>query len=140
MLEEGSLMQSSSRMLRGHCILPGQLHIRSPRLQAYRCRALGRYGAFKACEAAQQAEQTTEQRNEEQSQNGNGLIQRGRVRPDQYTEQAYLTARTRRVAQHFPTSLGIDDFLNRLEIALFAYGFTGQNSIGVFHLACMLPV
>ena len=48
----------------------------------------------------------------------------------QYTEQAYLTARTRRVAQHFPSALGLDDFLNRLEIALFAYGFTGENCIG----------
>ena len=47
-----------------------------------------------------------------------------------YAEQAYLTARTRRIAQHFPTAIGVDDFLNRLEVALFAYGFTGDNSIG----------
>lgn len=51
---------------------------------------------------------------------------------DQYAEQAYLTARARRIAEHFPTAIGVDDFLNRLEIALFAYGFTGDNSIGVF--------
>ena len=126
-------------MLRGHCNLPGQLHIGAPRLQAMHCRALGKYRGLRPIEVAQQIVQPTEQRTVQQSQNGSGLIQRGRVRPDQYTEQAYLTARTRRVAQHFPTSLGIDDFLNRLEIALFAYGFTGQNSIGGCFLACVLP-
>lgn len=61
---------------------------------------------------------------------GQQLINRQPFKAHQYTEQAYLTARTRRVAQHFPTALGLDDFLNRLEIALFAYGFTGENSIG----------
>ena len=70
-------------------------------------------------------------------------------------EQAYLTARTSRICECFPGSLGMDDFLTRLgstltphvspalqtsaatflvllrlEIALFAYGFTGENSIG----------
>ena len=54
----------------------------------------------------------------------------GRQKVDMYAEQAYLTARTRRIAQHFPTAIGVDDFLNRLEVALFAYGFTGDNSIG----------
>ena len=34
------------------------------------------------------------------------------------------------VTRHFPSSLGVDDFIARLEIALFAYGFTGDNSIG----------
>ena len=47
-----------------------------------------------------------------------------------YTEVAYLTGRSRVVADHFATSLGIDDFLHRLEIALYAYGFNGDNSIG----------
>ena len=53
-----------------------------------------------------------------------------RQKADLYAEQAYLTARARRVAKHFPTAIGVDDFLNRLEVALFAYGFTGDNSIG----------
>ncbi len=56
----------------------------------------------------------------------------------QYAEQAYLAARSRRIAQHFPTAIGVDDFLNRLEIALFAYGFTGDNSIGTSHPHCFL--
>ena len=59
------------------------------------------------------------------------LISRQKSTLDQYAEQAYLTARTRRIAKHFPTAIGVDDFLNRLEVALFAYGFTGDNSIGV---------
>lgn len=47
-----------------------------------------------------------------------------------YTEVAYLTGRARVVTKHFPTAIGIDDFLHRLEIALYAYGFNGDNSIG----------
>lgn len=66
----------------------------------------------------------------EQEQAKKQLITREPLRAYQYTEQAYLTARTRRVAQYFPRALGLDDFLNRLEIALFAYGFTGENCIG----------
>lgn len=34
------------------------------------------------------------------------------------------------VAQHFPASMGVDDFIARLEMALAAYGFTGDNAIG----------
>lgn len=49
-----------------------------------------------------------------------------------YTEVAYLTGRTRVVSRHFPAAMGIDDFLHRLEIALYAYGFTGDNSIGAW--------
>jgi hypothetical protein len=63
---------------------------------------------------------------------GSKLISRQAVKTDQYAEQAYLTARVKRVADHFPNVMGVDDFLNRLEIALFAYGFTGENSIGRF--------
>lgn len=66
----------------------------------------------------------------EQEQPKQQLITREPLRAYQYTEQAYLTARTRRVSQYFPRALGLDDFLNRLEIALFAYGFTGENCIG----------
>ena len=41
-----------------------------------------------------------------------------------------VAARLQQVARHFPSSLGVDDFIARLEIALFAHGFTGDNSIG----------
>jgi hypothetical protein len=34
------------------------------------------------------------------------------------------------VAKHFPLALGVDDFMARLEMALAAYGFTGDNAIG----------
>jgi hypothetical protein len=34
------------------------------------------------------------------------------------------------VARHFPTAMGVDDFIARLEMALAAYGFTGDNAIG----------
>lgn len=51
-----------------------------------------------------------------------------------YAEVAYLTGRNRVVTSHFPTSLGIDDFLHRLEIALYAYGFHGDNSIAMVNL------
>ena len=47
-----------------------------------------------------------------------------------YAEVAYLTGRTMVVTDHFDSALGIDDFLHRLEIALFAYGFNGDNAIG----------
>lgn len=41
-----------------------------------------------------------------------------------------LTARHLEVAKHFPTAMGVDDFIARLEMALAAYGFTGDNAIG----------
>lgn len=34
------------------------------------------------------------------------------------------------VSQHFPSSMGADDFMARVEMALAAYGFTGDNAIG----------
>ncbi|KAL4520247.1 hypothetical protein Ndes2526B_g01226 [Nannochloris sp. 'desiccata'] len=51
-----------------------------------------------------------------------------------YAEVAYLTGRTKIVANEFPTALGIDDFLHRLEIALYAYGFNGDNAIAMVNL------
>lgn len=63
----------------------------------------------------------------------NPVVQPGKKLRD-YTEVAYLTGRARLVGQHFPTALGIDDFLHRLEIALFAYGFNGDNSIAMVNL------
>lgn len=51
-----------------------------------------------------------------------------------HTEEVYLAARTRKIRKHFPTALGVDDFLSRLEIALFSHGFTGENSIAMSNL------
>lgn len=49
-------------------------------------------------------------------------------------EVSYLSGRSARVCQHFPQALGVDDFLNRAEVALYAFGFTGDNSIAVINL------
>lgn len=57
----------------------------------------------------------------------------GRKQRD-YTEVAYMTGRAKVVNKHFPTAIGIDDFLNRLEIALYAYGFNGDNAIAMVNL------
>ena len=45
-------------------------------------------------------------------------------------EQLYLHMRAEHVTKHFSGSLGVDDFLSRVEIALFELGFDGDNSIG----------
>lgn len=46
------------------------------------------------------------------------------------------------VAKHFPSALGVDDFIARLEMALAAYGFTGDNAIAMSNLcrdeSCMI--
>lgn len=42
------------------------------------------------------------------------------------------------VTKHFPLSLGVDDFMARLEMALAAYGFTGDNAIGEQHSLLLL--
>jgi hypothetical protein len=41
-----------------------------------------------------------------------------------------LTSRHLEVTKHFPSAMGVDDFMARLEMALAAYGFTGDNAIG----------
>lgn len=38
--------------------------------------------------------------------------------------------RHRQVLNHFPTALGVDDAISRIETVLAGYGFTGDNSIG----------
>jgi len=55
-----------------------------------------------------------------------------------YTEMAYMTGRAKVVSDYFPTAIGIDDFLHRLEIALYAYGFSGDNSIGMLAMDSLL--
>jgi hypothetical protein len=42
----------------------------------------------------------------------------------------YFTRRQEVVQRYFPTSLGVEDFVSRVEIALSAFGFNGNNSIG----------
>jgi hypothetical protein len=42
----------------------------------------------------------------------------------------YFTRRHEVVQRYFPTSLGVEDFGSRVEIALSAFGFNGNNSIG----------
>ena len=56
------------------------------------------------------------------------------MRDESHTEDIYLAARTREVRKHFPTALGVDDFLSRLEVSLFSYGFTGENAIAMSNL------
>ena len=38
------------------------------------------------------------------------------------------------VSQHFPTALGVDDFISRMEIALRAYDFKDSNTIACSNL------
>ena len=56
------------------------------------------------------------------------------MRDESHTEDIYLAARTREIRKHFPTALGVDDFLSRLEVSLFSYGFTGENAIAMSNL------
>lgn len=44
-----------------------------------------------------------------------------------------LNCRHRQVLNHFPTALGVDDAISRIETVLAGYGFTGDNSIGELH-------
>lgn len=70
----------------------------------------------------------TESESEEVGTNGMTAAQDKKLRD--YAEVAYLTGRHRVICQHFPTAMGVDDFIHRMEIALYAYGFHGDNSIG----------
>lgn len=53
-----------------------------------------------------------------------------------------LGDRHRIILEHFPTSMGADDFMARVEMALAAYGFTGDNAIAMSNLcrdeSCMI--
>ncbi|GAB4813171.1 hypothetical protein N2152v2_000217 [Parachlorella kessleri] len=50
------------------------------------------------------------------------------------TEVQYLSKRAQDVETHFPTALGVDDFLQRLEVALWSFGFKHKNSIACVNL------
>jgi hypothetical protein len=41
-----------------------------------------------------------------------------------------LNNRYANVLKHFPSALGVDDFIARVEVALCYFGFTGDNTIG----------
>jgi len=45
-----------------------------------------------------------------------------------------LEQRAKAVRMHFPTALPVDDFMNRVEVALAAKGFTGDNTIAMSNL------
>ncbi|GAX81647.1 hypothetical protein CEUSTIGMA_g9075.t1 [Chlamydomonas eustigma] len=45
-----------------------------------------------------------------------------------------LNARHSQVAGYFPTALGVDDFIARVEVVLSGFGFNGDNSIAMTNL------
>lgn len=47
------------------------------------------------------------------------------------SESAYLAHRVGLVQRHFPGALGLYDFVDRVEIALFPFGFDGDTSIAM---------
>lgn len=46
-----------------------------------------------------------------------------------------LNNRFATILKHFPTALGVDDFIARVEVALCYFGFTGDNTIGKYTIA-----
>jgi hypothetical protein len=46
------------------------------------------------------------------------------------TAAALPAGRANAVQKHFDSALGADDFMQRVEMVLYAFGFTGDNSIG----------
>ncbi|GBF99461.1 hypothetical protein Rsub_11947, partial [Raphidocelis subcapitata] len=50
------------------------------------------------------------------------------------SRDAYYTRRHEIILRHFPSALGVDDFMSRVEIALSAHGFRGENSIAMTNL------
>lgn len=59
-----------------------------------------------------------------------GLAPRSTMPTRIQTERDYLTQRAGLITRHFPNAMGMDDFMHRVEIALYAFGFSGDNSIG----------
>ncbi|EFN53712.1 hypothetical protein CHLNCDRAFT_8957, partial [Chlorella variabilis] len=45
-----------------------------------------------------------------------------------------VAGRANAVQKHFESALGADDFMQRVEMALYAFGFTGDNSIAMVNL------
>ena len=44
-------------------------------------------------------------------------------------EAEYMTQRVETIQSHFETAIPVDDFVFRLEMALNAFGFDGDNTI-----------
>lgn len=53
-----------------------------------------------------------------------------RQAPTAPTQKIYMTSRATTINKFFPGSLDVHDYVQRLDIALQAYGFDGNNSIG----------
>lgn len=49
--------------------------------------------------------------------------------PDSNVELKYFSQRMSDITKHFPSAINMDDFLARVEVALCAHGFRGDNSI-----------
>nr|AXF42662.1 low-CO2 inducible protein LCI1850 [Chlorella sp. ArM0029B] len=49
-------------------------------------------------------------------------------------EVEYLTARSKTVQDHFQSAIGADDFMQRVEMALYSFGFSGDNCIAMVNL------
>ncbi|KAI7838860.1 hypothetical protein COHA_007383 [Chlorella ohadii] len=66
---------------------------------------------------------------------GNGTHPSWSGEPPRATaETEYLTARVNKVQEQFGNALGADDFIQRVEMALYAFGFNGDNSIAMVNL------
>lgn len=52
--------------------------------------------------------------------------------PDAMTRagRASMSERQATIRDHFPSALAVDDMMARVEMALAAFGFRGDNSIG----------
>jgi hypothetical protein len=48
--------------------------------------------------------------------------------------EANLNARHREIMKHYPSAVGVDDFMSRVELILSGYGFRGDNSIAMTNL------
>jgi len=49
-------------------------------------------------------------------------------------DQEYFNGRTEMIQQHFEGALGVDDFMNRVEMALYQEGFDSENTLALVNL------
>ena len=56
------------------------------------------------------------------------------------SRDAYYTRRHELVLSQFPNALGVDDFISRVEIALAAHNFRGDNAIGARPAPGRVPI
>ncbi|KAL6753441.1 GON30 protein [Haematococcus lacustris] len=62
------------------------------------------------------------------------LVSNNGVTTASVINQTDLNSRHDNVVGHFPSALGVDDFMARLEVALSGFGFTGDNTIAMTNL------